>query len=140
MFPEYEDELEQAILLSGAQCYMFDDTDFMKFNFDRDIKHKFTNRHCTIFYGSLQRGREVYAKTDFIPGIFLTIDNYECYKYYGYFGDELLNHNYRMMGLNDLPRWKKYLEDYYADEIFIRPSNGYKTFPGQLIHMDKFDE
>ena len=142
MFPEYEDELKTIIEESGAVCYMFDDTDYIKFNFDKDIKNKFTNKDCTIFYGSLQRGRELYAKTDFIPGIFLAIDNYECYKYYGYFGFELLNSTYFMMGLNDLKRKKTFFKLLFGvnSKIFIRPSNGYKTFPGQIINMDNFDE
>jgi hypothetical protein len=135
MFPEYEEQLVAAIEKSGAKCYLFDDTDHLKFNFNKQIKNKFTNKDCTIFYGSLQRGRELYAKTDFVPGIFLTIDNYECYKYYGMFGKHLLNSTYRMMGLNDLKRWKSYFES----KIFIRPSNGYKTFPGQIINMDNFE-
>jgi hypothetical protein len=142
MFPEYENELAAAIKGSGAELYMFDDTDFMKFNFDNDIKAKFSNEDCTIFYGSLQRGRELYAKTDFVPGIFLTIDNYECYKYYGLFGGYLLNSRYHMMGLNDLKRWKNLFELELAqdEKIFIRPSNGFKTFPGQVINMNKFNE
>jgi len=143
MFPEYEEELVAAIKESGANCYMFDDTDFMKFDFDKDIKRRFTNEDCTIFYGSLQRGREVYAKTDFVPGIFLTLDNYECYKYYGYFGYMLMNMVYLMMGLNDVPRWRAYFTGMASgreDKIFIRPSNGYKTFPGQLIDLNNFDK
>jgi hypothetical protein len=143
MFPEYENELVAAIERSGASCYLFDDTDFIRFNFDRDIKNKFTDKDCVIFYGSLQRGRELYTKTNFVPGIFLNINNYECYKYYGMFGNSLLNSTYYMMGLNDLKRWEPYF--YYQfhnneDKIFIRPSNGYKTFPGQIINMNNFDQ
>ena len=141
MFPEYEDKLIAAIERSGATCYLFDDTDFMRFNFDKDIKNKFTDKDCTIFYGSLQRGRELYTKTNFVPGIFLTIDNYECYKYFGMFGNSLLNSTYYMMGLNDLKRWEPYFQfNNGEDKIFIRPSNGYKTFPGQVINMEKFEE
>jgi len=141
MFPEYEEQLVAAIKKSGAICYLFDDTDHLKFNFNKSIKSKFTNEDCTIFYGSLQRGRELYTKTDFVPGIFLTIDNYECYKYYGMFGKHLLNSSYRMLGFNDLKRWKSHFEvNYEINKFFIRPSNGYKTFPGQIINTDKFDE
>lgn len=141
MFPEYEKTLINSINRTGSLCYLFDDTDFIKFDFDKDIKNKFTDKDCTIFYGSLQRGRELYSKTNFIPGIFLTIDNYECYKYYGIFGNELLNSHYHMMGLNDLKRWKNYFTvNNNEDKIFIRPSNGYKTFPGQIINMNNFDK
>jgi len=141
MFPEYEQELIAAIERSGAVCYLFDDTDIMKFDFNKDIKNKFSNTDCTIFYGSLQRGRQIYANTDFVPGVFLDINNYECYKYYGMFGKSLLNSTYYMMGLNDLKRWEPYFQFHNnEDKIFVRPSNGYKTFPGQIINMEKFDE
>jgi len=141
MFPEYENELVAAIERSGASCHLFDDTDFIRFNFDRDIKNKYTNKDCVIFYGSLQRGRNMYDKTDFVPGIWLKIENYECYKYYGMFGKSLLNSTYYMMGLNDLKRWEPYFQFHNnEDKIFIRPSNGYKTFPGQIINMNNFDE
>ena len=52
---------------------------------------------------------------------------------------ELVNSNYVLLGLNDLKRNKeKFFEMFYRhcspeDEMFIRPSNGYKTFTGQLL-------
>jgi len=141
MFPEYEEELVAAIKESGAGCYLFDDTDIFKFNFDKDIKERFNDKDCTIFYGSLQRGRDIYSKTNLIPGVFLTLDNYECYKYYGYFGNQLMNTEYLMMGLNDFKRWGSHLSvPEFHNKIFIRPSNGYKSFPGQLIDLDNFDK
>jgi hypothetical protein len=44
----------------------------------KHIKQKFTEKDCVIFYGSLQRGRQIYKETNFIPGVFYTTENYEC--------------------------------------------------------------
>jgi hypothetical protein len=137
MFEEYEEKLVQTIRNSGHNCLLVDDTDW-RFDFDRDIKTKFKSDDCVFFYGSLQRGRQMLRDTAFIPGIFLTIDNYECYKYYGYYGDALVNGDYLIFGLNDIK--EKIFNHLQTSSIFIRPSNGYKTFTGQLLSKDNFDE
>jgi len=140
LFPEYENELKDAIISSGESCYMFDDTKHT-FNFDKNIKEKFTNQDWIIFYGSLQRGRQILKETDFLPGIFLTLENYECYKYYSYYGDNMVNDNYLFLSFNDIIRNKNKIFDFFKTEsIFIRPSNGYKTFTGQLLHKDNFEK
>ena len=136
MFEDYQDVLVD-IISRQHNCLLVDDTS-IDFDFEKDIKSQFSEDDCVIFYGSLQRGRQIWRDTNFIPGIFLTIDNYEYYKYYGYYGDELVNSNYVLMGLNDVKRNKFGLfnsEDY----MFIRPSNGYKTFTGQLLPFENFE-
>ncbi len=148
LWEEYEQKLADTIKNSGHNCRIVDDTDW-KFDFDKDIKSKYFEKDCVIFYGSLQRGRQMWRETNFIPGIFLTIDNYEVFKYYGYYGDKLVNSNYIMMGLNDIKRNKQRIfETLYSkhwthlnnEKIFIRPSNGYKTFTGQLLPWQNFDK
>jgi hypothetical protein len=138
IFSEYEDELCNIIKDSNNNCYLIDDTD-INFSFDKQIKNKFSETDIVIFYGSLQLGQQIWKYTNFIPGIFLTLDNYECYKYYGYYGNYLLNSDYILMGLNDLKRNKdKIFNIFKSDQIFIRPSNGYKTFTGQLLNIDNW--
>jgi hypothetical protein len=139
LFDEYEKRLCQTIKDSGSECIVIDDTD-INFDFDKKIKNRFTDKDCVIFYGSLQLGRKIHSRTNFIPGIFLTIENYECYKYYGFYGNKLLNSDYLMMGLNDVKRNKEKIFNYFSiDSIFIRPSNGYKTFTGQCLNKEKFE-
>ncbi len=139
IFNEYETKLRDVIRESGSNCLIIDDTD-IDFDFDKEIKNKFTDKDCVIFYGSLQLGRKINSRTNFIPGIFLTIENYECSKYYGYYGDRLLNSDYLMMGMNDVIRNKEKIFNYFSsDSIFIRPSNGYKTFTGQCLDKENFD-
>ena len=67
----------------------------------------------------------------------MTIDYYECYMYYGYYGNHLLNSNYLMMGLNDVLRNREKIQQQFGGKrFFIRPSNGYKTFAGQTMSFD----
>jgi len=139
IFNEYEKKLRDVIRKSGSNCLIIDDTD-IDFDFDKEIKNKFTDKDCVMFYGSLQLGRKINSRTNFIPGIFLTIENYECSKYYGYYGDRLLNSDYLMMGMNDIKRNKEKIFNYFSsDSIFIRPSNGYKTFTGQCLDKENFN-
>ena len=139
IFEDYEERLVTAIKNSGQEVVFFDDS-----KHDTKIEHFLTNKFnpeedIIIFHGSLQHGRGV-NRSPFYPGIYLTLENYECFKYYGYFGTDLLNSHYRMMGLNEVLRNKD--DMFYAfgtDAVFIRPSNGYKSFPGQMLPKVNFD-
>lgn len=137
IFDEYEDRLSTAIKNSGMNVIFFDDAKGISIvDF---IKNKFTDSDIVIFHGSLQHGKRI-SNMPIYPGIYLNIDNYECYKYYGYFGDNLLNSNYLMMGLNDVLRNKnRIFENFGTNSIFIRPSDGFKSFPGQTLPKEKFE-
>lgn len=136
MFEEYEDRLVSAIKNSGSDVIFYDD---LKHDITDFLNKKNNVDDVIIFHGSLQHGRKI-AKTSYYPGVYLTLENYECYKYYGYFGYLLLNYNYLMMGLNDVLRQKDFIFDTFGtDKIFIRPSNGYKSFPGQTLPKENFE-
>lgn len=143
LFDEYEDRLATAIKNSGAKVYFYDDLCGMTFK--EYITSKFTEKDIVVYHGSLQHGRQL-THLPIYPGVFMTIDNYECYKYYGYYGDNLLNSKYMMMGLNDVLRNKDKIRStllsnnlFIPESVFIRPSNGYKTFAGQLLPFDNFE-
>jgi len=139
LFDEYENELVQHIKDSGMNVSLFDSSLSRFDNIQNYVENKFTENDIVIMHGSLQMGKRM-LRTPIYPGIFLTLENYECYNYYGYFGNHLLNSNYMMMGLNDVLRNKdKIFDSFNSDEIFIRPSNGYKSFTGQTLKKDNFD-
>lgn len=153
LFDEYEDKLAVSIKNSGANVYFYDDICGKLF---KDwITSKFNQDDIVVFHGSLQHGRQL-THMPIYPGTFMNIDNYECYKYYGYYGDNLLNSQYLMMGLNDVIRRKEKIKEEFClslhsvcegqklyrwdnKNIFIRPSNGYKTFTGQVISLDNLE-
>lgn len=134
VFEHYEDKLATAIKNSGSNVIVYDESEKSL----EDICKRFKEEDIVIIHSSLQDGRKM-LRLPYYPGIFLTLENYECYNYYGYFGDCLLNSNYLMMGINDLLRRKDEVFDYFKSEsIFIRPSNGFKTFTGQTLPKKDF--
>lgn len=135
LFTEYEEKLAEAAVRSGAKVYFYDEL-FCDPNFVDWVKKTIPVDSIVIFHGSLQHGKKM-AHLPYYPGVFLTLENFECYNYYGYFGDYLLNSNYRMMGLNDVLRNKDKL--FNCGQIFIRPSGGDKSFPGQTLSHDNFE-
>lgn len=148
LFDEYEERLSTAIKDSGANVFFYDD--ICGLSFREWVSNKFTQDDIVIFHGSLQHGKQL-TYLPIYPGVFMTIDNYECYKYYGYYGENLLNSNYMMMGLNDVVRNKSNIVKFISNKqypigedldkrVFIRPSNGYKTFAGQLITIAKLEQ
>lgn len=144
IFDDYEKKLETAIKNSGHNVLFYDDTvfenlmDFFNKKFKWDQNETIPNP-IVIFHGSLECAKQ-FNNLIFYPGAYLTLSNYECFKYYGLFGDNLLNSNYFMMGLNDVLRNKnKFFDTFKTDGIFIRPSDGFKSFPGQTLPKENFD-
>lgn len=147
VFDDYEEKLETAIKNSGHNVLFYDDLDFENltefFNKKFEWKEKNWNESISnpiiIYHGLYQNAKQI-DKFAYYPGIYLTLPNYECFKYYGLFGDNLLNSNYFMMGLNDVLRNKnKFFDTFKTDGIFIRPSDGFKSFPGQILPKENFD-
>ena len=137
---DYEDKLVQTVKDSGMNVFVFDDSMSRFDNIQDYVKNKFTEKDIVIMHGSLQMGRRI-LRTAAYPGVFLTLENYECYNYYGLFGESLLNSEYVMMGLNDVLRNSSSIFKIFGtDELFIRPSNGYKSFTGQCLSKETFDE
>jgi hypothetical protein len=97
---------------------------------------------CVIFYGSLNLAMMLSRSKDFNPHIFCTFANYECTKYYAYFGKFLLNKNYIMLPFGDLVRQKKFLFERVGQngEMFVRPSSGAKIFTGQVVRLNTFNK
>lgn len=147
LFDEYADSLVTAIKNSGSSVYFYDD--ICGIPFKEWVLKYFCKEDIVIFHGSLQHGRQL-THLPIYPGVFITIDNYECYNYYGYYGNYLLNSDYLMMGLNDVVRNKNKIRQFVPNlgfaqkgnetKIFIRPSNGYKSFAGQIISLDNIEK
>jgi hypothetical protein len=137
VFDEYEQKLIDAIKATDSE-YIVYDYNSIDSNLESDLVQKLIPSNIVIFHGGLQLGRKM-LKLSLYPCTFLTIENYECYKYYGFYGNHLLNSDYMMMGLNDVERNKEIIFNRFnTSKIFIRPSNGYKSFTGQCLSFDNF--
>lgn len=137
LFTEYSDKLAHEVVKSGGKVYFYDE--LTNGPFKEFLLKTFTEKDVVVLHGSLQQGKQI-SHLPIYPGTFITLDNYECYNYYMEYGCHLLNEDYLMFGFNDLTRNKDKIIKYFDSfEIFIRPSNGYKTFAGQVINYSNFE-
>jgi hypothetical protein len=137
VYDEYDQKLIAAIKEVGCRFITYDYVP-TESNIETDLITKLKPTDIVIFHGGLQLGRKM-LKYNVYPTIFLTLENYECFRYYGFYGNHLLNSDYMMMGLNDIERNKKIIFNRFnTSKIFIRPSNGYKSFAGQCISFNNF--
>ena len=97
-------------------------------------------KDCTLFYGSLNLALTL-SRLPCPPVIFCDRPNYECTKYYAYFGEYLLNQKYVMLPFSELRRRKDWLFDKIGENgsMFVRPSSGAKIFTGMVIQNDSFE-
>lgn len=96
---------------------------------------KFANEECPVmFYGCLQFGKFIKKNTNKIT-VYCNLPRFECLYYYPLFRQYLLNANYIMLPFGELARRKDWIFEHLGEVVFLRPSSGYKIFPG--ITVDK---
>ena len=142
-FDETAKKLANSVRNIGYHCITIDKPTFDIDDFYvTDHFPKNVEKECILFYGSLHLGRQVQQKKEWLPGIWLNVDNYKCSTYYSYLGKYLLNKPYIMTTLGEFERQKDYIYDYFfmIDKIFIRPDTGFKTFSGFVLDKDDFDD
>lgn len=113
--------------------------------FESGSYNNFADDDCVLCYGSLNLIRQLQRQKPWIPGSFCNLPNFECSKYYTYYGKYLFNRNYIMMPLREV---KRRISQLFMDlwprpgepELFIRPSSGFKTFAGQVICKNNFEK
>lgn len=105
-------------------------------------KNAFKDDDCVIFYGSLQFARVLKREAKWIPGVYCNLPKFECLYYYPRFGQYLANDEYCLLPLGELQRFKQNLFGYLGrdNKLFIRPSNGSKSFDGQLVSEQDWDK
>lgn len=137
VFSEDLQPLKNEIVKQG---YEYKDAKYKPFVSD-SYNDFFSKDDCVIFYGSLNLALQL-QREKLGYNIYCTRQNYECWKYYAYFGKWLLNQNYVMLPYSELYRRKKWLYDILGQDgaIFIRPSSGAKIFTGKLVYEENFDK
>ena len=97
---------------------------------------------CVLFYGSLNLMRQLLREKSWIPCGWCTLKNFECSKYYAYFGKFLLNQDYIMMPASELLRQKEFVYDKVGIDgcVFVRPSSGFKEFAGSVVPLEEMNE
>ena len=99
----------------------------------------FNVNDCVVFYGSLNLMVQLKREVPWIPLGWCTLQNFECSKYYAYFGKYLLNSDYVMMPVAELIRQKEMIGKMLGRDgmVFVRPSSGFKQFTGRLVACDE---
>lgn len=100
----------------------------------------FDKDDCVVFYGSLQFGKQIQRQAPWIPGVYCSLEKFECTYYYPFFGSWLLNGNYVMLPYGELKRRKDFLLETLSNNgaVFVRPSSGFKIFTGKVIYAESW--
>jgi hypothetical protein len=116
------------------------DFDFFDLYSDKEILN--FNDHI-IFFGTLYNARRLYHQFVCNPGAYCHFENLCCTKYYSYWGKYLLNEDYYIIPIMELVRKKNdfyhNIRGYCGGSIFIRPNSGAKTFTGQSVKYEDFE-
>jgi len=100
----------------------------------------FDKNSCYIAYGEIDFVRQISRGTQLIPGAYCNFENMRCSTYYGYFGKYLLNSQYLMIPLGELPRFLKEMNyEGCEDRFFVRPDIGTKPFTGFVVCHDSMN-
>jgi hypothetical protein len=137
VFDENIEEFKKEINNQGMSYDLVNLKDFQSHNYNL-----FPGYSCVIFYGSLRFMRRLLREKNWIPCGWCTLANFECFKYYTYWGKHLFNQDYIMIPLQELIRRKEYIFENFGEDnkIFVRPSSGYKEFDGEVISLDGLNE
>lgn len=111
------------------------------YSYEDYIGH-YKDNDCVVFRGSFQFASVIRRKAKWIPGVYCNLPEFECYKYYPKFGEELLNSDYVMLPFGELQRKKLWLFQNVGrgPKLFIRPSNGFKSFAGTIVDQATWDK
>jgi hypothetical protein len=128
---EYTNELKSAVINAGGR-FVTHEFDVMTPNSVERIK---LPAGPVISHGSVQFMQAVLRRTDWQPGAFCTLADFDCLSYYPQLGDELVNSRYIMLPYGDMVRQSALL---YATlgqtgSVFVKPSSGGKTFDGIVV-------
>ena len=102
----------------------------------------FPSKECVIFYGSLNLGRRLKREAPWVPGVYCDLPKFECTYYYPRLNKFLLNRDCIMLPFGLLLQSKENLFKWVGNNnsVFIRPSNGYKTFTGKVCNYETFEK
>ena len=135
IFDEDLDPIIEAIKQQGFEYEMITYVPF-----EGGEYNQFSDDECVLCYGSLNWVRQMTRQKPWV-GIYCNLPNFECTKYYTYFGKYLLNSDYIMMSLAELNRRHQEVAKIIGcRDFFVRPSTGFKSFTGQVVNSAEWDK
>jgi hypothetical protein len=129
------DALEQAVSQHGGIVRWIDVTQEM----NRDYGSCDAGQ-TAIFRGSFEAAARCAEKPSG-PVILGNLDDFQCKRYYPLLGEELLNADYILWPLGDLPRLWGSLPSKLGrhESYFLRSNSGSKAFSGQLVPWTNYN-
>jgi len=128
-------DLADEVTRQGMECETIKYEPFQSGSFN-----KFKQDDCVIVQSSINLALQLQKEKKWIPGAWLTADNYKCTTYYSYFGKYLFNDRYLILPRSEILRRLDWLfqEPFNThDELFFRPDSGLKLFyAGLASHKD----
>jgi hypothetical protein len=102
--------------------------------------HRLAEQDCVVFSGTFPLMRHIQLHCPWIPGGWCTADNFDCARYYPYFGRLLLNHAHAILPLEEALAG---VEEIFAQfgrggQAFVRPCGVHKTFTGRCVDREAF--
>jgi hypothetical protein len=117
---------------------------YIPFNDDHDLS-KLPSHRPVVFQGAIsvvkvfQQHRDRW-QLNLSPFAWFDFDQFTCHSYYSRWGQWLINKNYILMPLGDLPRNRDRIYSMFdSDVVFIRPDSNDKLFTGQVVEKGDFD-
>jgi hypothetical protein len=121
LFDDDLPEIKKAINAVGWKYNVVDKVD------DEDPYSVTNEDDLTCVLGSVNFCLQAHrTRGDWQPGAILTIENYNCTRYYAYFGEYLLNWDYEILPYGELARKT-------CGPKFVRPDRGNKIFTGMVF-------
>lgn len=124
---------ENAQKIADAVRNLGHDAQVVKYAIYQELD-KLSSHNNNICVGTITFARNI-ERSSWNPGIICNFKNFDCMSYYGYFGKYLSNNDYLFFPLGEVERRLEAIKAMLGcNFLFIRPSNGLKTFGGHVIY------
>ena len=99
------------------------------------------NNECVVFYGSINMASIMKKHLGDCYPVIWENTTFDCTEYWPRYKHLLFNDKYEFVKISDFKKNKWFYYQIYAKEavLFIRPNSGDKSFAGQLLDIQDFD-
>lgn len=121
------EELSAEVKRQGMDC------ELISYDPEGNVKGSpdvFPGNQCVLFQGSIDMAARIQRDKPWIPGSFVTWNNYLCTTYYCKYGKWLFNSAYMMLPMVEFWRREQGIVEKFNGEFFMRPNGGMKSFTG----------
>jgi hypothetical protein len=135
IFEDNIDSIKDALSSQNIECKF---CRYFPFDDNSTFLNLFKEDDCVVVYGSLQFAAKVKRNARWVPGVYGSLNKYECLYYYPRFHRYLLNEDYAMLPYGDLLNKKSWILESFgiSNSVFVRPSGGSKSFTGTVINSE----